>query len=297
MISIDILRAHSAKGHGAQFIALMSLIQCSLLAILYVDNTDLLHINMDAEELIDNVHTAIQIAIANWGKLLIATGGSLKPEKCFYHLIDFTWTRKGGWQYIAHHEDEGAAMFIPLPDGTMAPISHLAVNDAQKTLEVVTCPSGNSAGSLCQMKEKATKWFNSVTAGRLHRQMMWFSVNHQMWPSVKYGICCSMVTLPELHLVLLPLYGKMLPLGWIFSKANRGIQQLDRGFYGAGFPHPGVEATLEQTNKLLLHYGCQTALGTELQTSLELLVVDLGLLFQPFHISYDQYGDWVTYRT
>jgi hypothetical protein len=103
-----------------------------------------------------------------------------------------------------------------------------------------------------------------------------------------------MATLPELHLVLLPLYGKMLPLGGIVSKANRGIRQLDRGFYGAGPPHPGVEATLEQANKLLMHYGCQTALGTELQTSMELLVVDLGLLFQPFHVSYDQYRDWVT---
>ena len=28
------------------------------------------------------------------GKLLIVTGGSLKPEKCFYQLIDFAWTRK-----------------------------------------------------------------------------------------------------------------------------------------------------------------------------------------------------------
>jgi len=61
-----------------------------------------------------------------------------------------------------------------------------------------------------------------------------------------------------------------------------------------GFPHLGVEAMLKQVNKLLLHYGCQTALGMELQTSMELLVVDLGLSFQPFCISYDQYGDWVT---
>jgi hypothetical protein len=69
----------------------------------------------------------------------------------------------------------------------------------------------------------------------------------------------------------------MLPLGGIVSKANRGIQQLDHGFYGAGFPHPGVKATLQQVNKLLMHNSCQTALDTGLQTSLELLVVDLGL--------------------
>ena len=79
VISIVILRAHGAKGHGAQFIAPMSLVQRSLSAILYVDNTDLLHINMDAVESIDEVHIAIQSANANWGKLLIVTGGNLKP--------------------------------------------------------------------------------------------------------------------------------------------------------------------------------------------------------------------------
>ncbi len=93
---------------------------------------------------------------------------------------------------------------------------------------------------------------------------------------------------------MMPLYGQMLPLGGIVSKANRGIRQLDRGFYGAGFSHPGVEATVEHTNKLLMHYGCQTALGTQLQTLLELLVVDLGLSFQPIQVSYELFGDWVT---
>ncbi len=43
-----------------------------------------------------------------------------------------------------------------------------------------------------------------------------------------------------------------------------------------------------------MHYGCQTALGMELHTSLELLVVDLGLSFQPFQVSYEHFGDWVT---
>jgi hypothetical protein len=114
------------------------------------------------------------------------------------------------------------------------------------------------------MKGKAKKWFDSLTAGRLHCRMMWFSVDRQMWPSAKYGLCCSMATLPELDSVLMPLYGKMLPLGGIVSKANRGIRLLDRGFYGAGFPHPGVEATVKQTNKLLMHYGCRTALCTQL---------------------------------
>lgn len=60
------------------------------------------------------VHAAMQCAIDNWGNLLIATGGTLKPNKCFFHLNDFQeWTRCGGWQYVGHHKDETAAVFAP----------------------------------------------------------------------------------------------------------------------------------------------------------------------------------------
>ncbi len=279
VISIMILWAHGAKGHGAQFKAPMSQVRWSLLTILYVDDTDLLHLNMEGDESVQEVHLALQQSIENWGKLLIATGGSLKPDKCFFHLLDFSWTKKGGWQYVMHHEDETAVITVPMPDGTMAPIKHRAVDDAQKMLGVVTCLSGNSMGSLQQMREKTQKWLDSLTSGRLPRRMMWFSVSHQLWPLVKCGLCCSMATLPELETVLLPFYQKMLPLSGVVCKANRGIRQLDRGLYGAGFPHPGIKATVEQSNKLLMHNGCHTALGSKLQTLLELPVADLGLSF------------------
>jgi hypothetical protein len=65
VISIVILRAHGAKGHGAQFMARMSLVRQHLFAILYVDDTDLLHINMNVEESIAEVHAAIQDAVEN----------------------------------------------------------------------------------------------------------------------------------------------------------------------------------------------------------------------------------------
>ncbi len=185
-------------------------------------------------------------------------------------------------------------MFIPLPKGTLAPIQHRAVDNAQKTLGIITCPSGDSTGSLTQMKEKTKKWLDALTSGRLHCHLMWISVDRQLWPSVKYSLCCSMATLSELESVMLPFYGKMLPLGGIVRTAFKGIQQLDRGFYGAGLPHPGVEAIVEQSNKLLKHYGCCTALGTKVQTSIELLLVESGMTFQPLQLSYANFGNMAT---
>jgi hypothetical protein len=145
-----------------------------------------------------------------------------------------------------------------------------------------------------QMKEKTKKWLDALTSGRLHHYLMWISVDHQLWPSVKYNLCCSMATLSELESVMLPFYGKMLPWGGIVRTASKGIQQLDWGFYGTGLPHPGVEAIVEQSNKLLMHYGCCTALGTELQTSIKLLLVELGMMFQPPQLSYANFRNMVT---
>ena len=51
---------------------------------------------------------------------------------------------------------------------------------------------------------------------------------------------------------------------------------------------------MEQSNKLLMHYGCRTALGTELQTSIGLLLIELGMSFQPFLLSYANFGHMVT---
>ncbi len=157
------------------------------------------------------------------------------------------------------------------------------MDDAQKTLRIITCSSGNSTGSLTQMKEKTKKWLDALTSGQLHCRMMWFSVDCQLWPSVKYGVCCSMATLSALESMLLPFYRAMLPLGGFVQTAPKGIQQLDWGFYGAGLPHPGVEAIVEQSNKLLMHYGCCTVLGTKLQTSIGFSWLSWGCHSNPYY--------------
>jgi len=40
------------------------------------------------------------------------------------------------------------------------------------------------------------------------------------------------------------------------------------------------------SNKLLMHYGCRTALGTLLKTSYSMLLLEVGVSFQPLQSSY-----------
>ena len=93
----------------------------------------------------------IQEAIINWGQLLLASGGALKPIKCFLHLISLKWNADGKWSYKNNEESKEFRAVVPLADGSFAQIEHLGVNEPTKTLGSMTCPSGSNKGAIKDM--------------------------------------------------------------------------------------------------------------------------------------------------
>jgi hypothetical protein len=55
VISICILNAHSRRGHGAKFICPVTRLQKHLFAILYVDDTDIIHIDLTWNKMVNEV--------------------------------------------------------------------------------------------------------------------------------------------------------------------------------------------------------------------------------------------------
>jgi hypothetical protein len=53
------------------------------------------------------------------------------------------------------------------------------------------------------------------------------------------------------------------------------------GFFGIGLPHLGVEALVAMSNKLLMHYGFNTATGRFMWASYSLFMLELGISAQP----------------
>ena len=169
VISITILHAHKVKGHGGHFVCPISNLSGHLAAILFVDDTDILHINLNKDETVHEAHEALQASVHNWGKLLIGTGGAFKPIKCFFHLISFVWKASGKWAYADNEANEELDLFVSMPDGTMAPIEHLSVAQGKETLGVFTCPSGCARAHLKSMQEKTQEWIDRANEGKLSR--------------------------------------------------------------------------------------------------------------------------------
>ena len=295
VISITIIGAHKRKGHGGFFVCPITKVASDMAAILFVDDTDILHIRMDKDETTAQAHSAIQASILSWGGLLMASGGAFKPVKCFFHLIAFKWRNDGSWKYDRLENDEQWDVGVPMPDGTMERIEHVPVDESRETLGVWSSPSGNNKAALQSMQTKAQEWLDRAKEGRMMRRDIWFLVQHQLWPKLHYGLGSNTASLKDLSLCLKKQYWQMMPLGGIIRSAPTALRQLDHGFFGAGLPHVGIECTSAQVNKLLMHYGCPSHIGRELTISLGFMTLEMGISTQPLRQSFSQYSRRVTH--
>ncbi len=218
----------------------------------------------------------------------------LQPSKCFYSIILFEWIN-GKWRYTKKNIGGEFGITVPLPGSRKAAISHKSNSHAEKTLRAMTSLDGNSSASIQMVQDKAQQWVNNVCSGHLHRRNVWFLLKVQFWPRIGYGLCSLTASLQELERALHKQYYQILPLGGIVRTTPVECRTINAGFYGIGLPHLGIEALIAMTNKLLMHYGCNTAMGWFMQTLYLLLFTELGLLFTPLKESYSGYGFLVTY--
>jgi hypothetical protein len=126
-ISITNLGAHKKRGHSATFMCPVTNKVIKLAAILLWMTVNYIHVNMAGDDSTLETFQKIQVAVLNWGRLLIASGGSYKPPKCFFHLISFGWNRDGNWKYEENHTKPEFETVVPLPDGTEETIDHLPI--------------------------------------------------------------------------------------------------------------------------------------------------------------------------
>ena len=83
--------AYRRMGHGAQLTSAYTSRMFILAAVMYVDDTDLLHWapspTTPSRELVQQVTEATN----DWGLLGQATDGALKPGKCFLYLLNYSF--------------------------------------------------------------------------------------------------------------------------------------------------------------------------------------------------------------
>ncbi len=138
---------------------------------------------------------------------------------------------------------------VPMADGNLEEIEHLSCSTALKTLGLMTCPTGSSTAALDRMQSQGQKWVDKVLTSSLSRQNMLFMVDCQFWPRLGYGICNNSASWKDLESCLQRVYWQLVGRGGVRRSAPVALRQLDKGFYGIGCPHLGVECLIAQLTK------------------------------------------------
>ena len=218
----------------------------------------------------------------------------MNPDKCLSYLISYWWTAQGKWRYSTNEDKEEYCFGVPLHDGNYAPIRHLGVDKAEETLGIISCPSGKQIEAIEKLRAKADEWIGRAKDSHLGRRDIWFLLERQLWMGLKYGLCCNSSKWSVIEDCFRKQWFQLVPMGGVIRSAPVPLRQLDAGFYGVGCPHVGVECFVEQINKLLMHHGCPSSVGFGCKVSLEYMILELGVSFQPFQLSYGKYSSRLT---
>ena len=161
------LRAHREAGHGVTVTSPISKKTCKQSGILYVDDTNL-WAGLSADDDLDAAIYKAQEGIDSWGKLLMATGGTLNRDKCKWTVHDMVPRADGLWEYRRckpvlstikegegmpgtvmidnnpdnHDSIDDFQMIIPQATGDTTVIEQLKLCQAMKNLGLYHLPKG-----------------------------------------------------------------------------------------------------------------------------------------------------------
>ena len=172
-----------------------------LAAVMYVDDTNWLHLGKSIRMSDDNLVSQVQRATTDAGMLSQATGGALKQEKCSAHIM--CWRFPNGQPRLKRIDElprpcaqveqkDGtmapAHLMIPQPDGPALPIATLDVSVASKMLGVHFAPVGDGTTHVEAMRGKGMDWVDKLKTKPLPSRDVWLSFFIQILPAMYFGL-------------------------------------------------------------------------------------------------------------
>ena len=118
-------------GHRTNFLGAWSGDAFFIAAVLYVDDPDLLHMS-DIPTTDEDFLAGVQHATSDWGGLVQAAGGSLKPSKFYWYLMSWMW-KKGEPTMKPFSKLPTTKLTTPQPYGSQVAIPLKDVGHSKKS--------------------------------------------------------------------------------------------------------------------------------------------------------------------
>jgi len=297
-----IVRAYRRMGHGAKLTSAKTASLFILAAIMFVDDTDLLHWAPTPSTSDDELIEQVQDAGYDWGMLVQASGGILKPPKCSLYLMAYKFVK--GRAKLKSLKDlppakaevigkDGsiapAHVSIPQPDGSTAWIQTFEVTEASKMLGLHFAPCGNSKTHIEKMRQKGLDWVDCLNTKPLPRRDAWFSFDMQLFPAMSWGLVAVVMSPKKLEEMMQSLYYRVLPCLGINRCITKEWRMLPERYVGLGLPNFVVITLAKKFFFLQCTWEALDAPGKMLKWAYENFVIEVGLYGNPFEWNYESF--------
>ena len=273
-------------GHGSAFVGSWSGVMFFLAAIIFVDDTDLLHIaKRRGMSDIDFSHQ-VQQATFDWGFIVQATGGYLKPAKCFWYMLSWHWVR-GEPRLKKLRSLPWQPLMVPQKDGNPAPIPLKDVHHAEKTLGIWTCPAGDFGVHLNEIRKAGKQWTTRLRGRPLPARDAWLGFRYALYRKLNYGFSAVVADPDDLEHTFSVIYRDALSCLGVNKNIMLYYRLAPKRFMGLEMPHPTIDMLSQKLQLLRSEWDQLTPTGNMLRQSLEVFQMELGMSGNVFDLDYD----------
>ena len=233
-----------------------------------------------------------QQATMDWGLLAQATGGSLKPSKCYIYFMIYKFVRgraklkllrdlptASSTLTLDSGKEAPAHIVILQPDSSSCPIQTLDVSEASKMLGIHFVLKGDST----------THIEDRILAKPLHRHNAWLSFFMQLYPGMLWGLVSVVLSPLKLNEMMQKLYYKILPILGINCCITKAWRMLPEIYQGLGLLNFVVIAFAAKVYFLQSHWGFEGATSDAMQFAYEAFLVEIGLYGNVFSHAFEKY--------
>ncbi len=305
-----ILKAYLCNGFGAQIYSSYYKQLLLLAAVMYIDDTILIHWYCQPFCSLVELIVASQTATYVWGCLAIATGAVIKPEKCYAYFLLY-WYDRGRvklqtvWALpeclapitLPSRDIAPSHLQVLLPDGSTAPIPTLHNYDASLILGIYFGPISSGRTHTCEMAQKRFIWANWMKSPPLPPSLAWQCFTHQLQPGMMWGLATVVLSPHKLLEQFQRVYFKCLPLVNVSCHIDLLWRLIPERYQGLGMANYALVSLASNLSFLQCNWGFATTHLTVIMMGYTAFMVKVGLYRNTMSYNYKRHSMLATSDT
>lgn len=286
-ITIVLIEALMQEQIGTFLTLAMSLQLIRFPAILFVDDTDFVVTGQSENEDAVSVRLQSQRTLLLWSALLHATGGSLRPEKCRWSLIDFRW--KAGKPVYQSTQDAPGSLMAYNSDRRMEIVRRIEPHQDVEILGVLMNAIGTDKGEFERTTKDVESWNERIMQGSMYKQAATTALKSTIYRTVCYRLPATQFSKPQCDHITFKLHCNILSKMGINKRLPNPYRYAPPSHNGLGLMNVRLEQFISHAMELVLHSSRNTLNGLVTLGELEICHLHVGTAECLWNIPFDNY--------